>query len=112
MNYIPQRLQILSERLHCSEMITNPEKFFGPNYKILINFWIWSETNVFPADCYRFFPGGAWDTVYDTAIKELEYPLFMQLHMEEMEISVAHSLIETGQLFYLPALIAGPETVH
>jgi hypothetical protein len=112
MNYIPQRLQIISESLHFSEMITNPEKFFGPNYKTLINFWIWTETNVSPSDCYGGITSDAWDTVYENAIREFgKYPV-VYLYVEEMEITAAHSLIETGQLFFLPALIASSETVH
>jgi hypothetical protein len=34
-------------RFNEPEILTNPEKYFGPNYKILINYWIY-KNDVYP----------------------------------------------------------------
>jgi hypothetical protein len=37
------RLQNLSDSVGNPEVLTSPERHLGPNYKILINFWIYWE---------------------------------------------------------------------
>jgi hypothetical protein len=36
--------QTFSERLNQPDALTNPEKYLGPNYQDVLNFWIYLET--------------------------------------------------------------------
>jgi hypothetical protein len=44
MNYISTRHKLISVRLGEEDALTDPGKYFGPNYKILLNFWIYLES--------------------------------------------------------------------
>jgi hypothetical protein len=46
MSYITRRHNDLSKFQGTTEVLTNPEKYFGPNYKILINYWIDCEIEI------------------------------------------------------------------
>jgi hypothetical protein len=43
MNHISDRHRLISLRLGEEDALTDPEKYFGPNYKTLLNFWIYQE---------------------------------------------------------------------
>ena len=43
MSYISLFHKRISEYEYNPEIIDDPEKYFGPNYKILLNFWIYLE---------------------------------------------------------------------
>ena len=40
MNTISKTHQLFSEELNNSRVLENPEKFLGPNYKEVLNFWL------------------------------------------------------------------------
>jgi hypothetical protein len=44
MNYISKIHKNLSLYFDNSKILTNPEEYLGPNYKILLNFWIYWES--------------------------------------------------------------------
>ena len=44
MTYISNRHRAISDRERNLEILSDPEKYFGPNYKILLNAWIYVET--------------------------------------------------------------------
>jgi hypothetical protein len=60
MNYISSTHQRLSCYLNNNDVLNNPEKYLGPNYKILLNFWIHTENinyidnNNFDYDIFKF----------------------------------------------------------
>lgn len=43
MSYISSFHRRIIEYEYNPEIIDDPEKYFGPNYKILLNFWIYLE---------------------------------------------------------------------
>jgi hypothetical protein len=43
-SYISNRHRSISESLGNPEILTDPEKYFGSNYKILLNAWIYRES--------------------------------------------------------------------
>jgi hypothetical protein len=43
MNYFSKTHRAISAYFSNKEILTNPEKYFGPNYKILLNVWIIQE---------------------------------------------------------------------
>jgi hypothetical protein len=47
MKYTSVRHMQVCNRFNEPEILTNPEKYFGPNYKILINYWIY-KNDVYP----------------------------------------------------------------
>ena len=44
MSYISNKHREISERERNPEILTDPEKYFGSNYKILLNAWIYRES--------------------------------------------------------------------
>ena len=43
MTSISKSHKCFSELLNEPRVLTNPEEFLGPNYKAVLNFWLWSE---------------------------------------------------------------------
>jgi hypothetical protein len=64
MSYISNTHQRISDQFSNRDILTNPEKYFGPNYKILLNFWIIRENpqascNMESSYCYDYLLGEA-----------------------------------------------------
>jgi hypothetical protein len=53
-SYISNRHRSISESLGNPEILTDPEKYFGSNYKILLNAWIYRESlNIYQRNEYQ-----------------------------------------------------------
>ena len=111
MSYITRRHRNLSLYQGGPEVLTNPEIFFGPNYKTLINYWIYCEIkNIGPLEHY-------WD-IEDTSPAAHEYIDFIDnarldeavisfayLTGIELEIIKCHLFIDSSfPLFYIPQI--------
>jgi hypothetical protein len=113
--YLPTvRLRRISELLNDPEILTNPEKYFGPNYKILLNFWIYwnsltskqrviyySSVNNLGAVTYS----GAYEVATKTAEQSFSERLLITLAPIECEIIRMHEILEEGKsLTFIPLL--------
>jgi hypothetical protein len=113
--YLPTvRHKLISESLNDPEILTNPEKYFGPNYKILLNFWIYwesltskqrftyySRVNKLSADIFN--------EAFVVTRKMVEHSLSNQLLITlinlEWEIIGMHEILEEGKsLTFIPLL--------
>lgn len=109
MNYISARHKFFSDHLIDSNVLTNPEKYFGPNYKTLLNFWIYWET----------LTSGEKINVLDRQLNITKQFYFQELlecagkfitvnshlYFNELEIICANEILESGKsLVFLPLL--------
>jgi|LakMenEpi03Aug12_release.lakeMendotaPanAssembly.Ray.scaffolds.fasta_scaffold470987_2 hypothetical protein len=98
------------------DVITNPEEYFGPNYKILLNLWIyWDSLDYNKHEEYWNLAAKVYDFGYseklmnriscyvDTKLTSSQLDMFSNF---ELEIIAAHLLVEAGEpLVYLPLLM-------
>jgi hypothetical protein len=111
MSYITSRHRNLSNYQGSHEVLNNPESYFGPNYRTLINYWIYCDIkNIDPLHHY-------WD-IEDTSSASYEYIDFVSGFMSdgaliehdfltgiELEIIKCHLFIESSYpLFYIPQI--------
>ena len=105
-------LQYLSNLVRNPDVLTNPERHFGPNYKTLINFWIywdslsWEQLDVHFEKRGKLH-GSTWrdaERLCREAAKSIVsgYVCYF-LNEYENEIVASHILLETGSpLTFLP----------
>jgi hypothetical protein len=95
----------ISDFLNDSEILINPEKYFGPNCKILLNFWIYWESLTSEQRCTYYSRVNKLSTdIYNEArvlaIKTAGQSLFKQLLNTltylEREIVGMHEILEEG----------------
>jgi hypothetical protein len=113
--YLPTgRHRRISDFLNDSEILINPEKYFGPNCKILLNFWIYwesltseqrytyySRVNKLSTDIYN----EARVLAKKTAGQSLFKQLLNTLTYLEKEIVGMHEILEEGKsLTFIPLL--------
>ena len=108
MSYITRRHKDLSKFQGTTEVLNNPEKYFGPNYKILINYWIYCENkNISPLNHYwsidyssREYCNFVRGVTLDGVLINLSY-----LTGIEKEIMKCHLLIDSSfPLYYIPQI--------
>jgi hypothetical protein len=113
MNYISNIHKNFSLYFDNPEILTNPEEYFGPNYKILLNFWIYWET-LTPkqiteyrrqADTYVYSYRRNVLNAAEYVESKIKRPDLMYFSSFDLEIFAAHILIESSlPLTFLPLL--------
>jgi hypothetical protein len=114
MNHISSRLKYLSELCDTTlDIIYDPEKAFGPNYKTLLNFWIYLDI-IGTAEQMRYhntilnMDDAEWVEAKgntNNAAAQMNGNILMQLTCYELELVVAHILIDSGKtLTFIPLL--------
>ena len=113
MNYISRSHKRISEREYEDAILTYPQDYFGPNYRDLLNFWVYYET----LSDYQL--GEVWKKIWemDTDTWGQARALLRKLSDQsdwfkvslgsmsavEMEICFAHIILEQGEsLVFLP----------
>jgi hypothetical protein len=105
MSYISLFHRRISEYAHNPEIIDDPEKYFGPNYKILLNFWIYLE-RIGPEKLGKYqdylmrMGTNEWTLGYSnicTAEECMSQYYLPDLKYYEREIIAAHVLIDLGK---------------
>jgi hypothetical protein len=92
------------------EVLSHPEKYFGPNYKILLNFWIyWGSLTGIQEDKYfqKPFPADSFARVLRQSreITDVMDITGYGFYYIEREIMGAHNIIDSGEyLTFLPLL--------
>jgi hypothetical protein len=111
--YLPTtRHKQISEQLNYPEVLTIPEKYFGPNYKPLLNFWIYwdslSSTQRYDyQDLINNLSDYIWHKAYYEARRSSEKVMncAVSLLCWEMEIVGMHEILEEGKsLTFIPLL--------
>ena len=110
MTYISARHRRFSNSICSEEVLSFPEKYFGPNYKTLLNFWIyWESLSLRQEDKYflKPFPSDSFVRVqrHSREITDVmnitDYPFYYI----ELEIMAAHILIDSGEpVAFIPLL--------
>jgi hypothetical protein len=105
-------LQLISHWSANPDVLTYPERHFGPNYKTLINFWIyWDSLSWKQLDVHfekrRELPGSTWRDAErlcrDAAKSIVSREVWYFLNDCENEIVASHILLESGiPLTFLP----------
>jgi hypothetical protein len=108
MGYITQRHKTLSEYQGTTEVLNNPEKYFGPNYKILINYWIYCENkNISPLRGYFSIDYPSREYCNFVRGVTLDGALINLVHLTgiEEEIMKCHLFIDSSfPLYYIPQI--------
>lgn len=90
------------------EILTNPEKYFGPNYKTLINYWIDCENkNISTLDHYRSMDAPSLEYCNFVRGVTLDGALIYLSHLTgiEEEIMKCHLFIDSSfPLYYIPQI--------
>jgi hypothetical protein len=92
------------------EVLSQPEKYFGPNYKILLNFWIyWGSLTEIQKDKYflKLFPQDSFERVkrQSREVTDVMNITDYGFYYIEREIMGAHNIIDSGEyLTFLPLL--------
>jgi hypothetical protein len=111
--YVPTtRHKQISEELNEPEVLTIPEKYFGPNYKTLLNFWIyWDSLSLDKRCCYQdllnSLSGSIWCQAYCEARISSGKVMncTVSLLCWEMEIAGMHIILDEGKpLTFIPLL--------
>jgi hypothetical protein len=116
MNYISRPHKIVRNIKGFQDVITNPEEYFGPNYKILLNLWIyWDSLDYNKHEEYWKIAAKTSDFGHsenlinrisccvDNKLTRSQLKIFSYV---ELETIAAHLLIEAGEpLVYLPLLM-------
>lgn len=98
MTYISERHRIISNEIGEPEVLTNPEYYFGPNYRTLLNFWIyWESLTSERRNKYldMAFQKGTHQNLVDYA-RHLVGMQHRYFFYNELEILVAHKILEFG----------------
>jgi hypothetical protein len=108
MSYITRRHKDLSVFQGTTEVLTNPEKYFGPNYKILINYWIDCENkNISPLVHYWSIDDSSreyYDFVRGSRLNAVLINLSYLTGLEK-EIMKCHLFIDSSfPLYYIPQI--------
>jgi hypothetical protein len=108
MGYITRRHRTLSEYQGTTEVLNNPRKYFGPNYKILINYWIDCENNeISPLGHYWSIDDPSreyYDFVRGSRLNEALISLGYLTGIE-VEIMKCHLFIDSSfPLYYIPQI--------
>jgi hypothetical protein len=112
MNNISGKHLAISKIYYEPEILTNPEKYFGPNYKTLLNVWIYSES-LTPSQRNNYQK--LWEKLTpENKIKqekniytysEMYRGFEMTNSLLEKDIIVAHLILENGgKLYSVPLL--------
>ena len=106
MNYISERHEQFSRMIGNPEVLSQPEKFFGPNYKTLLNLWIYWEslTENQKDSCFlKPFPADSFARI-QSHFNVMNIPDYGFYYIER-EIMAAHIIIDSGEcLTFLPFL--------
>ncbi len=121
MDYISRSHKQISYNVN-REILTSPQDYFGPNYKDLLNFWVYYETltdyqNDEVWNKIWAMDFDTWLQARDLIIKlsdQVDWfnvpPSFMSI--VEMEICFAHIILERGEiLVFLPLYLDTYESV-
>jgi hypothetical protein len=113
MNYISRIHKNFSMYFDNPEILTNPEEYFGPNYKILLNLWIYWETLTSKqireyrrlADVYVYSYRRNLLNAAAYVECKIKGPDLIYISSLDLEIFAAHIIIESGlPLTFLPLL--------
>jgi hypothetical protein len=110
MNYISRRHELFSRMIGNPEVLSQPEKYFGPNYKTLLNFWIyWGSLTRIQEDTYfrKHFPADSFASVkhHSREITDVMNITDYGFYYIERERIGAHNIIDSGEcLTFLPLL--------
>ena len=109
MSYISNRHRNISIWEDNPEILTDPEKYFGPNYKILLNAWIYRESlQLSERDLYQLRwenLGGHIHQLQLNNIKSVELNESAASSRWEGEIINADKILDSGgQLYSVPLL--------
>jgi hypothetical protein len=106
MNYISERHELFSRIIENPKVLSQPEKFFGPNYKTLLNFWIyWESLTENQKDSYflKPFPADSFARI-QSHFNVMNIPNYGFYYIE-LEIIGAHNIINSSdRLIFLPLL--------
>jgi hypothetical protein len=106
MNYNSERHEQFSRMIGNPEVLSQPEKFLGPNYKTLLNFWIyWQSLTRKQKDVYfsKHFPADSFARI-QSHFNVMNIPDYGFYYIER-EIMAAHIIIDSGEcLTFLPIL--------
>jgi|688.fasta_scaffold64537_5 hypothetical protein len=114
MSYISQKHRQISIWLNDVGVLTNPEDYFGPNYKTLLNYWIYYESTL--EEQRNEYWKKIWDLDGATWERHLNLGFTLALQVCELlannmnsierEICAAHLILEQGEnLVFLPLLV-------
>lgn len=107
-----KRHRDISDKLNNPEILTNPEKYFGPNYKTLLNFWIYWDglTNAVKNKFYSLLMGIDYNS-FCIAVRDVKFSTRQVLNIEynfkywEYETIGMHNILEEGKsLTFIPML--------
>jgi hypothetical protein len=110
MNYNSKRHEQVCRMIGNPEVLSQPEKYFGPNYKILLNFWLyWQSLTVIQKDTYfrKHFPADSFERIksHSREITDVMNITNYGFYYIEREIMAAHIIIDSGEcLTFLPFL--------
>ena len=107
MTYISARHSSFGELMGTPEVLTSPEKYFGPNYKILLNFWIYWESLTSNQRLAYLDRRRAIGSCFKHAecARGVVGRWYVNFYYFEMEIIGAHKLISLGEsLEFIPLL--------
>ena len=121
MDYISIPHRRISDNVN-REILTSPQDYFGPNYKDLLNFWVYHET----LSDYQL--GNVWEKIYamngDTWLQARDLIIKLSEQFDwfnvppgfmtnvELEICFAHIILERGEsLVFLPLYLDTYESV-
>jgi hypothetical protein len=107
-----KRHRDISDKLNNPEILTNPEKYFGPNYKTLLNFWIyWDSLTEEVKDKFYWFILEIDYYILSDAVGVAKYSTRQVLNIEysfgfwEYEIIGMHNILDEGKsLTFIPML--------
>lgn len=113
--YLPTaRHKQISEELNDPEVLTSPEKYFGPNYKTLINFWIYWDSLSLTQRCdyqdlLNSLSYNIWNQAYHEARRSSEKvencAVSLLCWEMEMEMVGMHIILDEGKpLTFIPLL--------
>jgi hypothetical protein len=98
MNYISSTHRSISDRFNDERIIENPEKYFGPNYKTLLNYWIYKENIIVEHSRLD-------SDIFTYALKVVNYDIANWCNNTSREIIASHIILDAGRtLKFIPLL--------
>ena len=115
MEYISQKHRGISEWHNDRVILTNPELYFGPNYKALLNYWIFYERLTEGAKENYWgkiwaLDGTVWERhrrIVDESFNKVNDIISVAtMAIIEREICAAHLILDQGEsLVFLPLMV-------
>jgi hypothetical protein len=120
MSYISRKHELFYRWLNDVDVLSKPEDYFGPNYKVLLNYWIYCES------ISREQNDECWNKVWaldgdilehnssnvTTLARQVCWREVDVMNSIEKEICAAHLILEQGEsLVFLPLMVAACSSV-